>query len=110
MKHFARFSLLPVFAASAMLAFGQNSGSPAPNGALPENDPGNQGVVTRAVQWGKGTNMSRLEKKVPANAFRSEIVSDQGAVRVEQYSATYGPGFPNELIRVQNPGDAGFRK
>lgn len=115
MRRFIKLNMFPALVlAGSMLTFGQSSGSPAPNGALPQDDPGNPGYVTRAVQWGKGTGMSRLTKGVHANAYRSETAEQERngrpAVRYDDYPPPDATGFPNESIYVQNPGDAAFRK
>lgn len=118
MKRFIRLTMPLVFVGvSSMLTFGQSSGDPAPNGALPQNDPGNQYDVTRAVQWGKGTGMSRLTNPVPSNAYRSKATEEteengiaRSTVRADDYPPPNATGFANELIFVQNPGDGAFRK
>lgn len=115
MERFIRLSLLSAsFVVSSVLAFGQYSGSPAPNGALPNSDPGNQGYITRAVQWGKDTGMSRLTTKTAPAATCQWRTAQEERVEGPALCADYPPanatGFANEMIFVQNPGDAAFRK
>ncbi len=109
MNRSIRLTMLSGFVlASPLLTFGgQSTGMPAPNGA--QNDVQNQSGVTRAVQWGKGTGMSRLTRTVPANANRAQTAQEQGVVRAD-YPASNATGFANELVSVQNPSDTAFRK
>lgn len=83
MKFPIRLLLSAFVLASPLLIFGgQSAGIPAPNGiASSQDDLQNQYGVTRAVQWGKGTGMSRLTSTVPTNASRAQTAQEQGVVR-----------------------------
>jgi hypothetical protein len=110
MNRSIRLTMLSGFVlAFPLLTFGgQSTGMSVPTGA--QNDVQNQYNVTRAVQWGKGTGMSRLTRTVPANSYRVQTAQEQGVVRASDYPASNATGFTKELISVQNPGDIAFRK
>jgi hypothetical protein len=110
MNRSIRLTMLSGFVlASPLLTFGgQSTGMPAPNAA--QDNAQNQSSVTRAVQWGKGTGMSRLTRTVPADAYRAQTAQEQGVVRADDYPASNATGFANELVAVQNPSDTAFRK
>jgi hypothetical protein len=106
-----KLTMLSAFVlASPLLTFGgQSTPMPTSNRAN-QNDAQNQYAVTRAVQWGKGSGMSRLTSTVPANAYRAQTPQEQGVVRANDYPSPNATGFANDLIAAQNPGDTALRK
>jgi len=102
---------LPAFLmVSSWNMLAQSARSASPNGSLSQEDSGNQGGVTRAVQWGKGTGMSRLTRTPHVAENRDVTRQEREAVREDDSPAPSAAGFPNEVVFVQNPGDAAFRK
>jgi hypothetical protein len=57
----------------------------------------NPADLTKAVQFGKGTGMTRNDQTLKGNAFRSQTDQDRGAVR-------------SNSDRRPNSGDFAFRK
>jgi hypothetical protein len=77
--------------ASPVLSY---ASAPTKVGIVAKAEAPNPADVTKAVQFGKGTGVTRNEKTLSGNAYRSETAQDKGAVKSAQR-----PNYSDRALR-----------
>lgn len=74
-----------------------SAGEPAKVGIVTKAVAPNPADLTKAVQFGKGTGMTRKDETLSGNAYRSQTAADKGAVKTA--SGDTRPNYSDTALR-----------